>query len=88
MKILAAIVLALSLVGCTSGAKPVATYDPAWCEVSEIVMEDGTHLYVYTSPQGNIIIARDVDGKMVGVGTGDHLDLALENIIKKLGEKR
>lgn len=82
-KLLAVAVLAM-LSGCTTGAKPAAAYDPQWCELSEFIMQDGTHIYIYTSPQGNIVVARDKDGHMVATANGKHVDLALEDVIEKI----
>ena len=77
----------LALAGCATGQKPVATYSPEWCELSEFHGTDGTTLYVYTSPQGNVVVARDKDGHLVATASGRQVSASIEEAVKAIEKK-
>ena len=87
-KLIAVAVLAIALVGCAPGAKPSANYDPAWCELSEFATKDGTTIWIYTSPQGNLVVARNKDGKIVAAASGRYVTSAVDDVLQALSDGR
>lgn len=87
-KFLASVLTSLALVGCASTAKaPVETYASVWCELAVYALPDGVKVYLYTSPQGNLMIVRGPDGRMIGCATGRHVDTAVDNVLELLKKK-
>lgn len=84
MKSLLAIVLGIVLAGCAATTPPTTTYRTTWCNLDEIRAADGVTLYVYSSPQGNIVIARDAQGHMCGVASGRQIDTAIAECLKAM----
>ncbi|MCE9582886.1 MAG: hypothetical protein K8T20_10360 [Planctomycetes bacterium] len=76
------------LAGCSTATKPAADFDPSWCEVSELHAADGTVLWIYTSPQGNLIVARGADGRLVATGSGREVTTCIEDATKALQSRK